>query len=79
MEKRVKEKIEVPELGTSKDGQVQKIPMRLVNSRSTAVLLFNRNGFEEKEHLSGMYKHRFFNENNEIERNTERDVHRLIQ
>ena len=64
---------------SSKEGARGKVPLRLVNSRSTAVLLFNRNGFEEKEHLDSMYKHCFFNERNEPERNTERDARKLIQ
>ena len=79
MTKSLQEQLNDHRRSTSKEGQREKVPLRLVNSRSTAVLLFNRNGFEEKEHLNAMYKHCFFNERNEIEHNTERDARMLVQ
>ena len=45
-----------------KDKMILKIPMQMVGSKSTASLLFNRSGYEEKMHLHQIYEHKFFDE-----------------
>ena len=37
-----------------------KVPLQLTSSKSTASLLFNRSGYEEKMHLHSIYEHKFF-------------------
>ena len=37
-----------------------KVPMKLTGSKSTASLLFNRSGYEEKMHLHSIYEHKYF-------------------